>query len=297
MISERTKYVARRIPLAYPVFLHGRRNWRNFYRWLIQVSVPHLPIKRIGGAGHAMPGELVVSLTSYPPRFHTLHLTLVSLLRQAVCPDRIILWIAKSDIHRLPPKVRKLKKYGLEIKLCDDIGSYKKIVPTLKICPNAFIATADDDIYYRSSWLSTLTSSYRSRPSGVVCHRAHRIRLNADGEPKNYNAWQWDIREECESELLVPTTGAGVLYSPGAFDERVLDEESFLTLCPTTDDIWLYWMARLNQTSVRVLRGRKHLISWAGSQASSLSNENLGEKSLNDLAVRNLSDKYGFPGT
>ena len=43
---------------------------------------------RTGGRQHPLPGKLVVSLTSYPPRFAALPLTMRSLLCQAVKPDR-----------------------------------------------------------------------------------------------------------------------------------------------------------------------------------------------------------------
>ncbi|MFC3215790.1 hypothetical protein [Novosphingobium panipatense] len=55
---------------------------------------------------HGLAGELVVSLTSYPVRYATLHLTLKSLLRQQTVPDRIVLWIADGDVAALPRATR-----------------------------------------------------------------------------------------------------------------------------------------------------------------------------------------------
>ena len=48
-----------------------------------------------------------MSLTSYPPRFGTLHLTLACLLDQSVKPDHLILWIAREDIKELPDDIRQ----------------------------------------------------------------------------------------------------------------------------------------------------------------------------------------------
>src|SRR5688500_19351966 len=76
--------------------------------------------------GHNLSGELAVSLTSFPPRFDSLHLTLACLLDQSIRPDRVILWIAHQDMERLPVAVTSLEDRGLEIRECDDLRSYKK---------------------------------------------------------------------------------------------------------------------------------------------------------------------------
>jgi hypothetical protein len=51
------------------------------------------PIRK-GSVPHNLPGELIVSLTSYPDRFPTLHKTVRSLLSQDMLADRTILWVA-----------------------------------------------------------------------------------------------------------------------------------------------------------------------------------------------------------
>jgi hypothetical protein len=72
---------------------------------------------------------------------------------QTYKPDKIILWLAKSQFpnkeNDLPIKVTELVNYGLSIMWVDkDIKSYKKLIPTLKLYPNDIIITADDDLYY-----------------------------------------------------------------------------------------------------------------------------------------------------
>ena len=79
---------------------------------------------------------LIVSLTSYPLRMKTIHFTLHTLLNQSIKPDKIILWLAKEQFPRrekdVPRRIRRLRKYGLSIEWCNDIRSYKKLIPTLK---------------------------------------------------------------------------------------------------------------------------------------------------------------------
>src|SRR5690606_34955355 len=63
-------------------------------------SLPPVTTKK-----HALPGRLIVSLTSYPARFKGLAKTLRTLLAQTVRPDRLILWVAHSDVIKLPKEV------------------------------------------------------------------------------------------------------------------------------------------------------------------------------------------------
>src|SRR3954453_22025150 len=87
-------------------------------------AFPHVRNKQ----QHGLPGKLIVSLTSYLPRFATLALTLRGLLDQSVAADRTILWLTREDRRNLPPDVISLVDYGLEIRECEDWRSYKKLV-------------------------------------------------------------------------------------------------------------------------------------------------------------------------
>ena len=75
-----------------------RRLLRNALRELSRFP------QHAGAPRHRLPSELIVSLTSYPPRFKTLHLTIKSLLDQTVRPDRIILWIGRGAMDLIPDR-------------------------------------------------------------------------------------------------------------------------------------------------------------------------------------------------
>ncbi|CAM5205863.1 hypothetical protein CDEF62S_06103 [Castellaniella defragrans] len=206
---------------SFPV-LHGiLRSIVEFYRYtslkLIEFSIP-VRIIRPPKPNHGLPTRLNVSLTSYPARFETLHLTLISILTQSIAPDRIVLWVAYEDISILPSKVTQLTKYGLEIKECKDLRSYTKIIPMLRESPNEFIITADDDIYYPREWLSQLVHSYLEDPIKVICHRGHLIRFAESGLPLPYNSWQIDTPQQLDSPFVLQTGVGGVLYAPETFD-------------------------------------------------------------------------------
>ena len=135
----------------------------------LRLPVPQKP--------HGLPSELIVSLTSYPPRFTTLYPTLVHLLVQTVRANRIVLWVAPEDQKLLPGKVRRLVRFGLEIREAVDTGSYKKIVPALQAFPGAFIVTADDDIDYDKKWLEELLKTWDGRLDQIAFHRRARNHL------------------------------------------------------------------------------------------------------------------------
>ena len=131
---------------------------------------------------HWLPGRLVVSLTSYPKRFKELATTLKTLLSQEVRPDVVVLWIYKDDAHLLPPSVLQLRSKGLSIRIVDvDMRSYLKLVPALAEFKDAYIVTADDDIYYPRDWLSMLVSAVNLERREVVGLRGRWIEFEADG--------------------------------------------------------------------------------------------------------------------
>jgi hypothetical protein len=214
-----------------------------------------------------------VSLTSYPARFGTLHFTLACLLDQSVQPDRVILWIAREDMHQLGREMRELERRGLEIRDCDDLRSFKKLVPALEEFPDAFIATADDDVYYRRNWLEELVEGVRASPETITCHRAHRIRKMASGEFAPYLEWEFDVQDHgarAPSSDIVATGVGGILYPPHSLDPRVTDRSLFQRLCADGDDLWFYWCARMSGTPHKKVGPKMRLATWRGSQEASL---------------------------
>jgi hypothetical protein len=244
---------------------------------------------------HNLPGELIVSLTSHPARFSTLRLTLACLLDQTIRPDRTILWIADREVDTLPPEVRLLEERGLEIRGCDDLRSFKKLVPALQAFPDAFIVTADDDLYYRPAWLEQLVAGLAPDGGVIPCHRAHRIKRKGDGSLAAYGEWTakvLDERARAPSIDILPTTGAGALFPPHSLDARATDRTLFQQLAPDSDDLWFYWCARLAGTTARKVGGRSVLITWPGTQQSSLWDSN--EAGGNDRAIAALEKHFGY---
>ena len=248
---------------------------------------------------HGLSGEVVVSLTSYPARFQTLHLTLRSLLDQTVAVDRTVLWIAEKDAPLLPEKVRSLAAHGLEIKTCADIGSYKKLVPALLHWPEATIITADDDLYYHHDWAAELVDTARREPGKIIAHRVHLSLLGQDLALLPYLSWVHCTKrrdDDPPNGLLFPTTGAGVLYPPASLDAHATDVATFMELCPTADDIWFFWMARLVDSEMRGMGRVPALVTWNGSQDEALHRINVDGRA-NDRQIALMTSQFGKPWT
>lgn len=256
-------------------------------RWMLGRG---LQFKRKSG----LSAPLYVTLTSFPARFPTLPLTLMCLLMQSCAADGVILWLAEEDVAKLPASVLALQKYGLVVRTCANLGSYKKIIPALQERPGAFWVTADDDAYYGPHWLADLVRAWNPSSREVICHRAHRVTVDARGNPLPYVAWHQELERESVHPLNFFTGVGGVLYPPGCFSREVLDTHLFQQLCAKCDDVWLWWMLRRNGYWVRKVGGPWPVVNWTGSQASSLYQVNVLDDG-NDRAIEKMVEYFGFP--
>lgn len=246
-----------------------------------------------GGRPHGLPGPLLVSLTSYPARFGTLAHTLHGILRQSVRPDGVILWLDPGDEDLLPPEVTRLLPEGMEIGVCPRWRAFKKSVPTMVAHPDAFVVTADDDVYYPSDWLAGLVSA-AAGGAGVACHRAHRVRLQADDAPLPYAEWDHNIAAPETSPRVFLTGVMGVIYAPGALHPDATRDDVFTALTPSNDDIWMHWMHRLAGVSAAKIGGRARILEWEGTQAQNLRTGNVSGNA-NDTAIAAMIARYGAP--
>jgi hypothetical protein len=197
---------------------------------------------------------LTVSLTTIPSRLRKVHLTIESLMRQSVQPDRLILWLDHDSFDRieLPRALERQMARGLQVRFCDNLYSYQKLIPTLEAYPDDIIVTCDDDAFYPKDWLARLHEAYLEDPKTVHCHRAHRILF--DGlELKPYRQWEYETDSHEPSYLTFPTGVGGILYPPGALHADVLDRERFLKLAPRADDVWFKAMSVKNGVKSRLV--------------------------------------------
>ena len=200
---------------------------------------------------------VIVSLTSFPERYEDLVISLYSILKQSLKPDKIILWLGKdeniSQVNDLPYDITQFIKNGLEIRFVKDKKSYTKILYALKEYPDSIIVTADDDVFYPKNWLSKLYYSYAAHPEDIQVHRAHRVKIIRGGIAP-YETWAKHVEEETARFDNFLTGVGGVLYPPNCFNKEALREDVFLKYSSNADDIWLWFMALLNNRKIRVVK-------------------------------------------
>lgn len=241
--------------------------------------------------------DIIVSLTTYGKRLYEVHLAIESIMEQTMKANRIILWLDYSLQEKPLPKALQLQQErGLEVKFCEDLRSYKKLIPTLKICPNDAIITIDDDLIYEFDMLENLINPYLINPTHIYCHRYHRMKFDKEGNLLPYKEWEWEQNETEPHILNFPTTGAGTLFPPNSLDKEVFNKDVFMTICKYADDVWFKAMAIKKGTlTQKVYSHNKYgneFIVLPNNQDMGLYNINVSGDSLNDKQLLDVFTKY-----
>lgn len=181
---------------------------------------------------------------------------LLSVLRQCLRPDLVVLNISEDDLRTdsqvkcwtesLPDNER------VKVRCVPDMGSYRKLLPTLELADeDDIIVTADDDVIYSQIWLERLIARASEAPKSIVCCRARRIRRNIFGMWTNYANWEL-IREEQFGIDILPTGGAGAVYRKRLLKLDFLTDPKFMEIAPTSDDLWFRMASLLKSVPVLV---------------------------------------------
>ena len=112
--------------------------------------------------------------------------------------------------------------------------------------------------------------------------------------PINYKNWIWNSTNRKISKFNFLTGVYGVLYPPRCFYKDVLKSRIFTKLCPTADDIWFYWMIRLNNKYIIWSGFKKRNIDILNTDINSLKKINISNNK-NDKQILKLINYYGFP--
>lgn len=244
--------------------------------------------------------KIIVSLTSFGRRVRkTLPYTLISLLNQKVKPDRIICWLDKNNWNEanLPSNLSNLIKSGIEIRFCDDLRSYKKLLPTLSLCDeDDLIITVDDDVFYKPDLIGILVESYNKNPEFVHAFRTSTFEFEMMGKEKEYwcgegHPYRYDFACGC----------GGVLYTKKLFYKDIDNLKLIQELAPKADDLWFYFMEYLNGVHVKMVTSDKDKNCFYPIDSfyqkfhsnASLNADNLYANG-NNLQINNIMKHYGI---
>lgn len=238
--------------------------------------------------------RVIVSLTSYPPRFATIGPTLKSLLWQTVKPDEIIVWLSCGP-EDITEEMHSYEQYGITFRYhVSDYKSHKKYYFAFKEFPDDVVITVDDDAMYPHDLVDSLLRVHRRYPGCVCARKVHQITWDEAGKINGYEKWNqtWRRNRHPSGDLVAIGVG-GVLYPPHWSNDQVFDSALFTELASNQDDLWLKWMESLAGVDVVwVPNGMTDPPQQAGSQSCSLNEKNVHQGG-NDVAISALSDRFG----
>lgn len=246
--------------------------------------------------------KITVSLTSIPPRLPLVHLVIESIFRQTVKPDRIVLLLSKEykrkelggfDRENLPRSLTELQRRGMKILFTEDIGSYGKLIPSIRRFPDDIVITIDDDVFYHSDTIEKLYEAYLLNGRDFIyCRRSKIMETRSGGGVEPYGKWRLSFSPQDNGKPLFFTGTGAVLYPPRIFSDEVFNQDAFLELAPFADDVWFNAMGILNGKSVFQVEG-KEPVRLGTAKSFSLSQRNLhGEE--NDAQIKAVFERYNL---
>lgn len=214
---------------------------RSLYGYLLK-WLYDLHLLRVPRLGERQTADVIVSLTSYGRRVRegVVCYSVYSVLRQTLQPKRILLWLDEKEWNdmNLPECVAALREKGVEIRYCEDMKSYTKLLPTISLCPEETVITTDDDIIYSGHLVQSLWEEHISHPKDIV----GTLVMQADRQ-KTYTRWL-EAPYGQKDFLYFPAGVGGVLYPKGSLQEDMLDYAIARRYAPLADDVW-FWASSL----------------------------------------------------
>ena len=233
--------------------------------------------------------EIVVSLTSFPPRIGQLHLTLKSLLCQTLVPRRIVVWLSREEFpngsQALPDSLKALTHNGVEFRFVpQNLRSHKKYYYAFREFPDNTVVTVDDDVIYPRDTLARLWNLYWQHPGTVCANVIRQIARKGNGFAP-YKQWRKMTEMPVESSHRNMAVGCGgIMYPPHWYTENLFDTGLIAECCPYADDLWLKAHELLSGT--RVTGGGPFFprpIELPLTQKHSLQRKNNGKTNRNDM--------------
>lgn len=245
--------------------------------------------------------KLVVSLTSFPAAIDYAVTAIKSLLNGSLLPDKLVLYLTLDQFKEgeLPTELRMMERENDIFEIRDyphEIRSYRKLIPALKDFPEAVIVTVDDDVSYDKDMLKDLMAMHQKYPEAIIANRAKLIDSSKPYKKWKKLRWYDFLSEKIKIDIRVIQTGVGgVLYPPHSLNPEMIDEQLFMKLAPTTDDIWFWAAAVTNGRTVIPMPYGKHNKPKSAGKPKELSLKTVNFKdgtSRNDDALKAIFQEY-----
>lgn len=203
---------------------------------------------------------LIVNLTTTSSRVFLCKVTIYSLLNQKKRPDIIRLWISHdaylSDegFNDIPDFVHELNNLIniIEVIFVPNTGPYRKILPALRrSTPDDVLVYADDDVIYGEYWLSELYEKFMFYDAEyIVASRVRIKKKNILGRYKSYISYKIELSDRLITHDYIITGMGGAILMKKHVGEDLLQLDSFSSVAPRTDDLWLSYIFQLSGATV-----------------------------------------------
>ncbi len=262
---------------------------RNCYKYFIKIK-----------EGDSVQTYIIASLTTYPARINTLHLTLKTIINQSYKPKKIIIWLTLEEFPNqqedVPTSIKELFKYGVEVIFVEkNLKPHNKYYYAFNKFPHDIIITFDDDVFYLRNTIEHLVHMHKKYPHHICTNICREVGFHGN-EFISYRKWKTVISDKfLVSNRYMPLGYAGVLYPPNVFDKRLFDIELISKLSPKADDLWLKACSLLKNTLV--VYGGSYFpkpLSLTSIQSTGLHHYNEGEVNANDIQWMNICNNLNI---
>ena len=201
---------------------------------------------------------IIVSMTTWPPRYKSALVAMAEIARQRDKGDvdaHCVLVLSEDEWNDLKAERESVLSAMAKIKvevLWDkgNIRSHKKLIPTLERYPNNPILVVDDDNRQKDGWLRTFYDDHKKHPTDVIYGQSNSYVTIAYGRIHEVRERQMYMQGQGTKEWKPANGASGTLYPPHTFtDARFFDRELFMRLSPTSDETWQWaWCVMQGRT-------------------------------------------------
>lgn len=235
--------------------------------------------------------RIILSCTTTFERERLFYFTYQSLCQQSLKPDLFLInisqdsYLSDSGFDQVPEWLANNLQENIKINWVDNTGPYRKLIPAIELAKDDdVIITADDDVLYHEEWLENMIKSSGENPGHIIAGRGRSMKKNMFGYWQNYDNWDY-ISNKAVSKFILPIGCDGVLYKKSFFDLDFLLDESYLDICPKTDDLWFKMASLRKETPVlfdpKIAEENIYLKHDQG-----LQNENVGREMNRNILVK-----------
>ena len=204
-------------------------------------------------------------MTSYPERILGIYEVFLSLLNQSADSSsyQCFLTLAKEEFINgekdLPSNLLKLIKNKWIILIWHhNIYSHKKLMPIMQAYPENDILIIDDDIIRTYNFIEIFQKDHKVYPNDIICgnfayYFDSEIGIRRLNGYIGLNHRNMNPVPNIIFQTARPANGyGGVLYPKHTFsDKRFYDENLYMNLSPTSDELWQYLFIILENKILR----------------------------------------------